>query len=251
MNFRAAAISLLPLAWLSDGPAPPKVEAPIPARPGGESRAYRDAYALGRDQARIALKDGRATVLTYGLRMTSNLLDEETGLPYETIAGCIVNDSIVGRAAGNYDAIREFIAKNGPPANSMKPWMKDLDDLAAFVKARREAEPVVRLTPGDRGSKSPDGKYTARIVPTAQKGPDGQAFRGVDLILGVGGKELATRPYLSIDDRAPGLVWGPTNSGFLVLSERSGSEEIYWAIDARTGRTLSTGSAPLPVRPDA
>ena len=105
-------------------------------KPGAD---YQKGYHAGRAEADEQLIAGKATLYTYGLRRHDEIefLDRETGLPFEPVAGCVVNETIHGRAAGHNDRIREFIAERGLPRNSFKRWEKDLFDLKGYYDAGR------------------------------------------------------------------------------------------------------------------
>ena len=129
---------------------------------------YGNAYKLGVAEADEELNAGNATIYQYGLvdMMTLELLDRRTGLPLYGIAGCKVDDAIIGRAEGHNHRIDEVIAKRGLPSNSFKPWEKELFDLKGCYQTRSKTEKSFRLALGGPPAKSPDGKCTLRLVKT-------------------------------------------------------------------------------------
>jgi hypothetical protein len=85
-----------------------------------ESKEFRNGYKQGVAEAEKELKEGRPTLYLSGLQMSLEHLDKETGLPYRVIAGCVVDDGIVGREQGHDETIREHIKAHGLPASSFK-----------------------------------------------------------------------------------------------------------------------------------
>jgi hypothetical protein len=81
---------------------------------------YWAGYKVGAAEADNELKAGRASIYVYGLRPASENQDQETGLPYQGIAGCLVDERIVGRAVGHNERIAEYIKEHGLPSNSSK-----------------------------------------------------------------------------------------------------------------------------------
>jgi len=81
---------------------------------------YWAGYKVGAAEADNELKAGRASIYVYGLRPESENQDQETGLPYQAIAGCLVDERILGRAVGHNERIAEYIKEHGLPRNSSK-----------------------------------------------------------------------------------------------------------------------------------
>jgi hypothetical protein len=82
-----------------------------------QSPAYKMGYAQGMKEAQEEINKNHLTIYTFGLRRIPEDrkdVDKETGLPYKDIAGCIVNDYILGRAAGHDDVIRNHLGKGTP-----------------------------------------------------------------------------------------------------------------------------------------
>jgi hypothetical protein len=100
------------------------------ATPGGD---YGAGYKAGAAEADKDLEEGVVAFYIYGLRRSPEFLDRKTGLPCKVIAACVVNDTLVGRAAGHNDRINEYIVERGLPSNSFKRWEKELfDDRRSF-----------------------------------------------------------------------------------------------------------------------
>ncbi|MBE9126498.1 MULTISPECIES: carboxypeptidase-like regulatory domain-containing protein [unclassified Coleofasciculus] len=79
---------------------------------------YQSAYQNGRREAEANIANGKPSIYTVGLREPGGTaVDQETGLPVVAIAGCIVDDSILGRRDGYNDRIREWVATQ-PPVDS-------------------------------------------------------------------------------------------------------------------------------------
>jgi hypothetical protein len=89
-------------------------------KPMKPERDYWAGYKAGAAEADNELKGGRASIYVYGLRPESENQDQETGLPYQGIAGCLVDERIVGRAVGHNERIAEYIKEHGLPSNSSK-----------------------------------------------------------------------------------------------------------------------------------
>lgn len=229
-----------------------KLKAPAdPLQKAGESKQYKDAYARGRAEAETALKEGRATLYTYGLRNPFDNVDKDTGLIYEAIAGCVVNDEILGRAAGYNEQVMQSIAKNGPPANSLKRWEKELFDLKSYFDDQKQKQQVAHLTAGSAGSKSPDGKHFIRAVPSNLKGEGGKPSTTVGLIMTINGVDRQQREFFRTDERSADVTWGPPGSSFVVISGRIGTSATYEAIDVPTGRLIRVEMQDAPVKPAA
>jgi hypothetical protein len=195
------------------------------------------AYLEGRAEAEEQLRRNEAVLYVYGMRAPGNL-DRETGLPKVQIAGCEVDDSILGRAAGHNDLIREHIQRNGPPAYSFKRWERELFDLKSFF----EGSPAVKAAIGDRPRWSPDGKYALQLV--VQPEADGKKRSAWKILDRDGGPPRIVAP-LGDHDR-PILVWGPRGSGFAAFKYEVSDRPSYWALDLRTGRCLRFEPSTLP-----
>jgi hypothetical protein len=181
------------------------------------------------------LEQGRATLYVYGLRRGGDNLDRETGLPYEPIAGCVVDDTILGRANGHNARIKESIAAHGLPANSFKRWEKDLFDLKGYVETHLKAGPAVPLKVDGPAAKSPDGKHSIRVAKVTTKSVvDDKPYERVVLIVDDG--RASDRPFSLVGlEGEPRLLWGPEGSGFAVVLYKNLWGEQAEAIDLHRG----------------
>jgi hypothetical protein len=225
--------SLLSLALVTLlGPADVPPADPLAAMKA--TKEYQDGYRKGRDEADAEIRQGRATLYTFGLRRDFSNLDRETGLPREPIAGCVIDDGIVGRADGHNARVRESIAAHGLPANSFKRWEKELFDLKGYVASRLKAGPAVPLKVGGPAAKSPGDKHTARVAKVTEKGFDGKPYEHVVLIVDEG--RAGERPISLIGlEGQPRLLWGPEGSGFAVVLYRAFKADQAEAIDLHRG----------------
>jgi hypothetical protein len=209
-------------------------DAAIPIEDKGE---YEAAYKLGRMEADQELKVGRATIYTYGLRNLFEYLDRKTGLPEKGIAGCVVDDTIMGRGAGHNARIAEYIKEHGLPSNSFKRWEKELFDLKTYYESRTEAERPHRLTRGDPALRSPDGRYTFRPVKTWFEKDDGRLTDTLGIAVGGDGIRHDVLTVLW-DEGDTDFLWGPEGSGFAVVRCMWKEKPWYMALDLKRGRWL-------------
>jgi hypothetical protein len=209
---------------------------------GTKSQAYRDAYARGHREADADWKKGKATVYSFGLRSAAEELDRDTGLTYEAIAGCIVDDGILGRAAGHNARLKELIARHGPPANSRKPWDKELFGLKFYFEAQAREIAVAHLKPGGAAIASADGKFRVRLL---KADPDAlaEAKRYVRIEVKTGNDtKKATAWWLGPDAQEVEAIWGPAGSDTLIVRFPSivkpSEGHTVAAVDLRTGNVL-------------
>jgi hypothetical protein len=73
------------------------------------STEYQTAYAQGRREAQENIAIGKPSIYIVGKPGGSGV-DQQTGFPLFSIAGCSVNDSILGRFHGYNDRMREWAA---------------------------------------------------------------------------------------------------------------------------------------------
>jgi hypothetical protein len=199
---------------------------------------YDKAYKAGVVEADEELKSGTATLYGHGLRrLDAPLLDRTTGLPIELIAGCVVDSSILGRAAGHNKRIEEFIAKRGLPTNSFKRWEKDLFDLKGYYEKRSKTENPERLRIGGPAAKSPDGKYALRLVKEQLKGPDGTLSDHSSVVISV--DDVDQGAVLLIYGENVDCLWGPKGAGFAVIRGKGeGRWQEFTALDLKRGKLL-------------
>jgi hypothetical protein len=194
------------------------------------------AYEVGHREAEEELKAGRATIYVYGLPSAHENLDRKTGLPRQAIAGCVMDDAILGRAAGHNDRIAEYIREHGPPSNSFKRWEKELFDLKGYYESRLKAERPHRLASGGPVVRSPDGRVTIHPV-KIQYRKDGSLAEILGLVVGGDGVEHEAS-WVPGDEGGTDLLWGPKGSGFAVVRCEGKDKPRYMALDLRRGRWL-------------
>ena len=202
------------------------------------SNAYKEAFASGRAEADKEIAAGAPTIFQYGLVTALSSLDKETGVPYKPIAGCLVSDEILGRAAGHNERILELLKQRGKLPGSFKPWMDKLANLKEFFEAQAKAEPPLTLTPGGPPVTAPDGKTTLRLLTETIPTQDGKGLTSLSIEVRPGGAPVGHGPTMF----GPGtetkvsLVFGPKDSGFAVF--RGSPSENLFAIDLRRGALL-------------
>jgi hypothetical protein len=207
------------------------------------SKGYREAYEQGVEEAERELKDGRATLYVFGLRMGDEDLDRKTGLPYKTIAGCAIDSHVLGLAAGHDERINAHINTHGLPPNSFKKYEGDLFDLLGFFDRESKAHQPARLTVGDAILKSPDGRYSIRAVEKPFTKDNGS--RGTMLYLAITGDDGAERSLpVFWHESVTELLWGPRGSRFAVVRCKTAAKPddyfscFYLAVDLERGKSL-------------
>src|SRR5262249_15348921 len=131
-------------------------------------KATEAAYKRGVAEAEKELKEDRATIYEYGMRSTwlTEHMNRRTGLPYKAIAGCEGDGESLAVAEAHNKPIDDYIAKQGLPANSFKPWDKDLFALRAFHESRSKTAPPQRPALNGPALRSPDGRHAVRLIRT-------------------------------------------------------------------------------------
>jgi hypothetical protein len=76
---------------------------------------YAAAVARGRAEAEVELREGKASVWTFGfgLKMLFENIDRETGLYFRSF-GCVIDDEIMGRVKGHNTVITLTLAHQPP-----------------------------------------------------------------------------------------------------------------------------------------
>lgn len=74
------------------------------------SVGYQTAYAQGRREAEDSIAQGKPTLYIVG-KPSGATVDEQTGLPLVAIAGCRVDDSILGRRDGYNQRVQQWVAQ--------------------------------------------------------------------------------------------------------------------------------------------
>lgn len=204
-----------------------------------ESFAFQSGYAQGRLEAEQQLQSGTAAL--YGGRARPGdyeWLDRETGLPFEIIDGNEFRGALAGRAIGRNDRIYESIRANGVPANSFKPWFKDIFDLPGFFDRRDRIQPPIPLAAGGPPVQSPDGKTAITLVKRFEKHPKPGMSERLGLSI-VAGKVVVPMKEDAGPEDTVDLHWGPNGSGFVVVRFTSKDGRVFYdALDLRRGDRL-------------
>ena len=195
-----------------------------------ETKAYRDGYKQGVAEAERELKEGHPTLYASGLRLSLENLDKDTGLPFRFIAGCVIDDQIVGREQGHDAKIREHIKLHGLPASSFKRWQKELFALKEYYIARTKTEKPIPLAVGGPECVSVDEKVTVTPVQTPFKKDDGTIGYMLGIVVAARGKKPVTKSILWATDETD-FLWGPAGSRFLVIRCNGQHGEHYMSLD--------------------
>jgi hypothetical protein len=130
--------------------------------------------------------------------------------------------------------ISEYIAEKGLPENSLKRWEKDLLDLKHYYLARTRTGDPVRLQLDGPAVRSPDGKYTLRLVPEQIREPAGTSWDRQSLV--ISGDDVG-RETLWLEGTMD-FFWGPPESGFAVIRSYHRQTLTFTAVDLKRGRLL-------------
>jgi hypothetical protein len=223
-------------------------------------------YASGWWEAGRELWRGEATIYDFDGGYTSTVgdfccFDRDTGLPIHGVGwsygmqrgGC-------ERVHGHNDRIAQYIRWHGLPKNTLKPWEKELFNLANFFDDRSRSIVPRKLFAGGPAAVSPHGKTSVRLVADVHN--DGTPTDWVGVIITVGnvvfndgyilsakreydvlwGPEMVPDkrvPVRAISDKADyDLLWGPKGAPFVVIRSVFNTREHFKAYDLRTGRLL-------------
>ncbi len=196
---------------------------------------YEAGYKKGVAEADRELKAGKATFYTYGLRELGELLDRKTGLPYEPIAGCVVDDEIHGRADGHNERIREYIAEQGLPSNSFKRWENGLFNLKEYYEWQTKTEKPIRLTPDGSAVKSSDDMYSIRLGKRQRKRKDGTSEDELFIVIRVA--EVDHEALVWVKGNVD-FFWGPKKSGFALIHCDDDRGSSFTALDLKRRKML-------------
>jgi hypothetical protein len=196
-----------------------------------EAARERMAYWRGRAEANAEWRDGRATIYTSGKPSPFKLtnLDQDTGLPYQAIAGCVITPTIWNRQAGHNDRIHELIQRHGPPPNSFKRWKHDLFNLTSYFRTLSVIQRPRHIEVGGPDVISPDGTTQIHAL---------RSEYGLKLEIH---RDGVAHPPLMIGfakDTKADLHWGPEGSGFAVLLVGKGPPLYLYALDLDRGKWL-------------
>lgn len=194
------------------------------------TKEYREAYQQGAREAKQELADGRATLYTCGLGDLFERLDRDTGLRYQAIAGCVVDDAVLGRSRGHNDTIRKFIATKGLPTNSFKRWEKDVFALREYFENAAKGAPQFPLAAGDFGHSSPNEEFSVRLVRRPAQSLEIEVTQPGNMPLSA---------EIIVGDTVE-CVWGPKDSRFLVARSVRAEKKLicYMALDLSSARWL-------------
>ena len=162
-------------------------------------------------------------------------IDRDTGLLFTSIDGLVGHASEPGRIEGHNDHVAQYIRWNGLPENSLKPWERELFNLARFFDDRSQHATPTRLLAGAAAVVSPDGRNSVRLVGDVLEGA--QRLVGVEIAAGPEVLQSGCFPWFD----TPGdidLLWGPAGSRFAIVRSRTAVKEYYTAYDLRRGRSI-------------
>ena len=198
----------------------------------GGSQRYRQAYQAGVAEAEADLVARTPRLLVYGEPSGGASFDRELGLPTEAIAGCIVDDGILGRAAGYNHTIRERHATHGSVPGDLTAWREVVLDPAAVATGGQPPQPGYATDPtGIYHLHFADGHLALVDPPDPESGADA---------------EPAVRmPLATLEDGdALALHWGPPGSDLAVLVVTGPRPQRWTVIDLRRRLRLNTVVAP-------
>lgn len=203
----------------------------IPDRPERESAAR----TKGAEEARTEWSQGKVTLYTYGGPGGGGpSLDILLGIPYKGIAGCIVDQGIMDRAAGHNEEVYRLTLERGLPPNSRRPW---LDLILSPENGWRDPKHFRAWLDEEKPeAASPDGQIVLRLKP-------GEASKSTCVDLRLPGQvlEFYLHGYMASPPRVE-AVWGPPRSDLLLLRYpgRSGDRPVqqFMVLDLRTIQVL-------------
>ena len=202
----------------------------------GNGGSYGSGYRIGVAEAEQQLDARQATIYVYGLRDLGEFLDRRTGLPLQPIAGCVVDNTILGRANGHNERIKESILKKGLPSNSFKKWEKELFDLKGYYGERIRKEKPFRLTASGPPTKSPDGTYTLYLDKTQREDRNGTVSDHLSLLIMRAGNER--QRYELFHQGDVDCIWGPEGAAFAVIRIKTRPGATLRALDVSRGKLL-------------
>jgi hypothetical protein len=202
----------------------------------GNGGNYGSGYRIGVAEADQQLEAGQATIYIYGLRDGGEFLDRRSGLPLEPIAGCAVDNTILGRASGHNKRIKEFITEKGLPSNSFKKWEKELFDLEGYFEEQTRKKKPFRLTASGPPTESPDGKYTLYLDKTQREKPNGTVSDHWSILIMRAG--IDRKRYELFREGDVDCVWGPKGAAFAVIRTNTTNGARLEALDVGRGKLL-------------
>lgn len=198
------------------------------------STQFRKGYEQGRREADAQIASGVVTIYAYGLRMPLSNFDPDTGLPFQAIAGCVVDDQILGRAQGHNERVLQYVKSGKTPMNSHKDWTDDLNDLLRTYTSQSQLQKPVRLTAGGPPFVSPDGRFKVQFVCSEcdQQKPVAPMHLEAKLMIAAPGSK-SPRSYTCFHGKNPmDFVFGPRGSGFGVIRTETPERVVdFQAVD--------------------
>jgi hypothetical protein len=199
-------------------------------------------YVAGWWDAERELWRGEATIYGLGGVIGGDIcnVDEETGLPIHRVSmGCVICEGDRERVQGHNDRIEQSIRAHGLPANTLKPWEKELFHLKRYFDERSPTDGPKRLQAGGPAVVSPDGESSVRLIAGVKD--DGSPSDSLKVLISAGDDVLGEW-YVRFDKGDSDLIWGPEGSRLAVIRSISEKTECYEAYDLKTGRFLSSES---------
>jgi hypothetical protein len=186
------------------------------------------AYDTGVAEAQADLKADYAYLYTYGeRRAVGHDYNEETGLPYKAIAGCIIDDDITDRARGYNETVKAWIKQQGrEPSNSIKPYAEQLKDLGTYWAESKASAVAVELKPV-----KVDDTHTVMLNPVDERGYSTLVLK---TDTGDATHFLAVDPIKNVQFKP-----GPAGSRTIVVRfENADNSVCYVVLETRRGARL-------------
>jgi hypothetical protein len=194
-------------------------------------------YAAGWWEAECELWRGEATVDGGGGFSVGDFcnIDEETGLRFRGGSGCVVHEGDRERDSGHNDHIAQYIRWHGPPRNTLKPWKRELFNLARYFNERSRSDVPKPLLAGGPELISPDARNSVR--PIAAMRDDGTPSDALEMVFSAGNVVLRVW-RVRWEKGESDLLWGPNGSRFVVVRSTSEKKEHYSAYALSDGWPL-------------
>lgn len=195
-------------------------------------------YAAGWWEAERELWQGNATIYSGGYRLPFGdfcNFDQDTGLPFRPIYGCVMEEGDLERERGHNDHIAQYVRWHGLPRNTLKPWEKELFDLKHWFDGQSQIDPPTRLLAGGETVVSPNGTNSVRPVSVLKD--DGTPSDALKVIV-TAKKVIIDDCYARFFKGESELLWGPKGAPFFVIHSTTEFGDEFQAIDLRTGRPL-------------
>lgn len=208
-----------------------------------------EARKIGIAEADVQWQQGRAVIYVFG-RRAGGTVDENTGLPFNSIAGCIVDDGVLAGTKAHNERIQTLISNHGLPSYSRKPWLDHIQKPAEHL-------PFDELFSFQMSQKV-DGENVSICLELRN---DGDKARTLNLTIEDTDDDAEPRICTFWIKKPPAdayAAWGPKDSELLYVllpllpdsddvTGDEGKVQIY-VVDLRFGRVLhqDTMDKPLP-----